>query len=353
MPKKTDDWFDRYKFCQPIGKGGMGVVFLAEDLTTGNAQCVIKQLSNQTSSKTDQSEAIRFFQREAEILRGLNHPGVVRVFDDHVTADGQYFLVMDYVPGKNLDDIVGAYGPFNSEATVEIAIQCCEVLEYLHEQEPPILYRDLKPSNLMLTPDGKIVFIDFGIARSFMPKEAATRVVTTGYSPPEQYFGRPELKSDLYAMGATLGFLLTHVRPKPLAESVPSRFAPDVLPSLNDLVRRLTAHTPEARPDSAKKVRHELYRIYQEIHPDFEIPQDALVSAAVAGGKQRPSGRNAPTDSRMRQSITTQKLDRLAAAKELNKNAGAAAPKPGKSISPHPEKSLWSRIKYWIGLEKS
>jgi eukaryotic-like serine/threonine-protein kinase len=349
VPKKIDNWFDRYKFCQPLGQGGMGVVYLAEDLTNGNGQCVIKQLSNQNSSKTEQTEAVRFFQREAEILRALDHPGIVRVFDDHATEDGQYFLVMDYVPGKNLDDIVAAYGPFNSEATVEIAIQCCEVLEYLHELDPPILYRDLKPSNLMLTPDGKIVFIDFGIARSFMPKEAATRVVTTGYSPPEQYFGRPELKSDLYAMGATLGFLLTQVRPKPLAESVPKKFAPSVLSSLDNLVRRLTAHGPESRPESARTVRHELYRIYKEIHPDFEIPQDEVVPAAVTARKQKTSGRNAPTDSRMRQSITTQKLEALAAAKEPKKNGKqTAAQQKGKASRLRQQKTFWTRLKDWI-----
>jgi serine/threonine protein kinase len=330
----------------------MGVVYLAEDLTNGNGQCVIKQLSNQNSSKTEQSEAVRFFQREAEILRALDHPGIVRVFDDHATIDGQYFLVMDYVPGKNLDDIVAAYGPFNSEATVEIAIQCCEVLEYLHELDPPILYRDLKPSNLMLTPDGKIVFIDFGIARSFMPKEAATRVVTTGYSPPEQYFGRPELKSDLYAMGATLGFLLTHVRPKPLAESIPTKFTKGVLPSLDNLVRRLTAHGPESRPESARIVRHELYRIYKEIHPDFEIPQEELVSSAVAPRSQKISGRNAPTDSRMRQSITTQKLEALASAKEPKTNGKQTVQQKSRASRRRQEKSLWTRIKDWLSPRK-
>ncbi len=346
MPNKTDDWFDRYKFCQPLGQGGMGVVYLAEDLSNANRQCVIKQLSNQTSSKTDQTEAVRFFQREAEILRALDHPGIVRVFDDHVTKDGQYFLVMDHIPGKNLDDIVAAYGAFNSEATVEIAIQCCEVLEYLHELDPPILYRDLKPSNLMLTPEGKIVFIDFGIARSFMPREAATRVVTTGYSPPEQYFGRPELKSDLYAMGATLGFLLTQVRPKPLAESAPLKFAKDILPSLDNLVRRLTAHTPEGRPDSARAVRHELYRIYKEIHPDFEIPQEELISPTAPASKTRAA--NARNDERMRQSITSQNLEALVATRKTKTNGrGQARPRASS------EQSFWERIKGWIGARKN
>src|SRR6185437_1155962 len=116
-------------------------------------------------------------------------------------------------------------GPLNNDLVVRIGIQCAEVLEYLHAQEDPIIYRDLKPSNLILTPDGRVVFIDFGIARQFMPKEVATRVVTAGYS-----------------LGATLSHLLTGVRPKPLTQSNPLGQNPNVLPSLNMLIMSMTAH---------------------------------------------------------------------------------------------------------------
>lgn len=265
----------------------MGVIYLAEDKARGNAQCVVKQLISKPSNPDEQAEGERLFLREVDILKQLDHPGIVKFSDFHVTYDGKYFLVMDYVPGKNLDSIVQNYGPFSSEATVEIAIQCCEVLEYLHEREQAIIYRDLKPSNLMLTPEGQIVFIDFGIARVFMPKQAATRVVTAGYSPPEQYFGRPETRSDLYALGAALGHLCTGVRPKPLSVSTPILSNPEVLPGLDDLVRRLTAHNPEDRPATAREVRYELYKLYHEVHPDFEIPEEALVQQQVAPEKQK------------------------------------------------------------------
>lgn len=284
--QSSADWFQRYRFCQPLGQGGMGVIYLAEDKKHGNTQCVVKQLISKPSNPDEQFEAERLFKREVEILRQLDHSGVVRFSDFHVTDDGKYFLVMDYVPGKNLDSIVQNYGPFGSEATVEIGIQCCEVLEYLHERDYPIIYRDLKPSNLMLTPEGQIVFIDFGIARMFMPKQAATRVVTAGYSPPEQYFGRPETRSDLYALGATLGHLCTGVRPKPLTVSAPGITHPDVIPELDDLIRRLTAHNPEDRPFSAREIRYELYKIYHAIHPDFEIPEEALTALPAAAAKK-------------------------------------------------------------------
>ena len=251
----------------------MGTVYLAEDRSRDGLQCVIKQLTNKYSDPDEQMEAVRLFQREAAILRNLNHPGIVRIFDDYATEDGRYFLVMDYVPGKNLEVMLNTGGPFTGEMVTQMAIQCCEVLEYLHSQDPPVIYRDLKPSNLMLTPDGRIVFIDFGIARSFTPKEAATRVVTAGYSPPEQYFGKPETRSDLYALGATMAHLLTGRRPKPLNVSAPGLQVTGVLDSLDNLCRRLTAHDPEDRPPTALSVRYDLYRIYREIHPDFEVPE--------------------------------------------------------------------------------
>src|SRR5579885_3514444 len=181
---------------------------------------------------------------------------------------------MDYVPGKNLEVMLNTGGPFSNDFTVQLAIQCCEILEYLHSQDPPVIYRDLKPRNLMLTPHGRIVFIDFGIARSFMPQQAATRVVTAGYSPPEQYFGKPETRSDLYSLGATLSHLLTGKRPKPLTTCTPRLLNPDVRPALDDLIRRMTAHNPEERPSTAELVRYELYSIYKDIYPDFEIPEE-------------------------------------------------------------------------------
>lgn len=266
------DWFARYKFLQPIGQGGMGTVFLAEDKFDNGATRVIKQMNHKAGDEFEQSEAVRLFKREAEILRTLNHSGVVHIYDSYASDEGKYFLVMDYIPGKNLDAIIASKGgPLTCDEVVKIAIQCCDVLEYLHCRDEPIIYRDLKPSNLMLTPEGRVIFIDFGIAR-LMPKEAATRVVTAGYSPPEQYFGRPELRSDIYSLGATLHHLLTGHRPKPLTACNPQAQNIEVLNSLNNLVRKMTAHEVEDRPSSAASVKYSLLKIYKEMHPEFEIP---------------------------------------------------------------------------------
>jgi serine/threonine protein kinase len=267
----------------------MGTVYLAEQRQHSNRQCVIKQLTNKYSDPYEQAEAVRLFQREALLLRQLDHPGIVRVFDSHATEDGRYFLVMDYVPGKNLEIMLQTGGIFSSDFATHLAIQCCEVLEYLHTREMPIIYRDLKPSNLMLTPDGRIVFVDFGIARVFMPKQAATRVVTAGYSPPEQYFGKPETRSDLYSLGATMNHLVTGKRPRPLTVCMPQMVNPEVHPQLSDLIKRLTSQTPDERPASARQVRHELYRIYKQFDAGFEIPQEALMEPEepVNGSRRR------------------------------------------------------------------
>lgn len=292
----SDDWSQRYIFRQILAQGGMGIIYLADDKKNENTPCVIKQLILRPTDKYEHDEAVRLFKREAEVLKFLNHPGIVKLIDSHAAEDGHYFLVMDYIQGKTLDELLRKKGTFSSQATVEIAIQCCEVLEYLHKKNPPIIYRDLKPSNLMLTPEGHVVFIDFGIARAFMPQElTATRVVTTGYSPPEQYYGKPELRSDLYALGATMGQLLTGNKPKPLTMSAPGKVNANVLPSLNNLVQRLTANSVTDRPLSAQYVRYELYHIYHEIDLQFVIPEEAKLiewqkqSANKASSQKEPA----------------------------------------------------------------
>lgn len=259
-----DSWFNYYKFLKPIGSGGMGIVYLAYAVKL-NKEVVVKQLASKSDDVYEISEAIRLFEREAKLLRTLSHSGIVPILDYHVTVDGKYFLVMDYIKGKDLSVVLKNFGTFDSEATVEIGIQCCKVLDYMHSQNPPIIYRDLKPSNLMLTPEGKVIFIDFGIARIVNTVDKATKVVTSGYSPPEQYYGRPEPRSDLYALGITMGHLLTGVKPKPLTQSNPIKDNSKVNGQLNDLIFRLTSYNIEDRPKSANEVLSELKVIFQTL----------------------------------------------------------------------------------------
>lgn len=268
----TAQWYDKFRFIQRLGGGGMGHVYLAEDRTRNNELCVIKQLIREKKDLAVQAEEIRMFQREIALLMHLSHPGIVRFIEDHASEDGRFFIVMEYVPGDNLETLVAKYGYFSSEIVVRLGIQCCEVLEYLHGRSEPIIYRDLKPSNLMLRPDGRLVLIDFGIARDFQGQAAATRVITSGYSPPEQYFGKPEMRSDLYSLGATMHQLLTGQRPRPMSQCDPCSLNAEVLPSLGRLVFDLTYQDLNLRPGSATETKFRLFAVYQELHPDFVIP---------------------------------------------------------------------------------
>lgn len=269
---ETKKWFERYNLIGVIGSGGMGQVFLAEDLHNGNQKVVVKQ--TKLDENSDHGQLVKIFFREADLLRRLNHRSIVKLTDEFWSRqEPEYmFLVMEYVPGDNLEKIVSTEGPLSSETVIKIAIQCCDVLEYLHGQQPPIIYRDLKPSNLILRPDGLVVFVDFGIARDFEPKGPSTRVVTSGYAPPEQYFGKPEPRGDIYSLGATMHQLLTAVRPRPLTQCSPATILPTVMKELDTLIRQMTEHEIDLRPPSARVVQFELFRLYKMLHPDFEIP---------------------------------------------------------------------------------
>ena len=330
------NWLDRYRFCQPLGVGGMGQVYLAEDRYNSSSKCVVKQLANKDNDPVEQAEAIRLFKREAQILRQLDHSGIVRIFDSYASQDGKYYLVMDYVPGKNLEVMIKTGGPFNSDLAIQLTMQCCDVLDYLHSREPPVIYRDLKPSNLMLTPEGRIVFIDFGIARLFMPRQAATRVVTAGYSPPEQYFGKPETRSDIYSLGATLSHLLTGQRPKPLASSTPALVNSQVLPSLDRLVRRMTAHNPDDRPPTAAAVKYELMMVYKEIYPDYKLPDKPAASAA-----RSPSAAGQGT-----------KISSTPDWAELSAGSNPAGSTDSRTPASGHERQggLWKRFKQWLEI---
>lgn len=281
-----ESWLDNYNWLQPIGEGGMGAVYLAEDKRNGNAPCVIKQIKYEYKDLASQAEMIKICQREADLLRKLNHRGIVKFLDDHYSVEGLY-VVMEYIPGQNLDAVIAKEGPLDSETVVRIGLQCCDVLEYLHSAEPPIIYRDLKPSNLMLRPDGLVVFVDFGIARDFEPKGPATRVVTSGYSPPEQYFGKPEPRGDLYSLGATMHHLLTGTRPKPLTACRPMSLNSGVMPELDKLVFQLTSHDKDERPPSARAVQYELFTIYKKLHPEFEIPDLGVEEELAENERER------------------------------------------------------------------
>jgi branched-chain amino acid transport system substrate-binding protein len=202
---------NRYRIVKLLGQGGFGAVYQAWD-TTFEAPCAVKE-NNETSDA-----AQRQFSREARLLHNLRHPNLPQVKDYFIISGQGQYLVMDFVEGEDLDEmLVKAGESLPVPQSLDWIGQVCDALMYLHSQNPPVIHRDIKPSNIKVTSQGKAMLVDFGIAKTFDPSLRTTmgaRAVTPGYSPPEQYgTGTTDAQSDIYALGATLYTLLTGKRP--------------------------------------------------------------------------------------------------------------------------------------------
>jgi serine/threonine-protein kinase len=194
---------NRYRIEGQLGKGGMGAVYLAQDLTL-QIQVAVKENLNPSP------EAERQFKREASLLATLRHPNLPRV-TDHFILEGKQYLVMDYIEGEDLASVAKKGTP-SADQVLNWSMWICDALIYLHSRQPPVIHRDIKPANIKLSPDGKLMLVDFGIAKIYDSTETATgaRGLTPGFSPPEQYGGSPtDHRSDQYSLGATLYNLLT------------------------------------------------------------------------------------------------------------------------------------------------
>jgi serine/threonine-protein kinase len=215
---------ERYQVKQIIGQGGMGCIYLAEDLRLEGRLCAVKEVEyDRGLPKEMLEEAQNQFQREATVLARLDHPNLPKVSDFFSINDSDY-LVMDYVPGKDLRQLMmearqnDSYLP--EEDVLDWASQLADALKYLHSQDPPILHRDIKPSNVKLTPSGLVKLVDFGLVKMLAPGEVTITILqgqgTALYTPLEQYggdSGHTDSRSDIYALGGTLYHLLTNEPP--------------------------------------------------------------------------------------------------------------------------------------------
>lgn len=230
----------RYGIVRKLAQGGQSAVYLARDTYAENAERAIKEMSESQLEPEKRQQAINDFMREAQLLFSLDHPALARVIDFFM-ENTRYFLVMEYVPGHNLEDEMVQYRrePLDWEDVTLWGIALAGVLTYLHSQQPAIVYRDLKPANVMLLPDGNVKLIDFGIARRLHPARMADtmQLGTDGYAPLEQYSSRSEPRSDVYALGASLYHLLTGRVP----EAAPLRVAGHQLTQ----IRALNPRVPE------------------------------------------------------------------------------------------------------------
>jgi basic membrane protein A len=222
---------DRYRIVKLLGQGGFGAVYRAWDVSL-ERPCALKE--NLDTSE----EAQRQFKREAVILANLSHPNLPHVIDHFTLSEQGQYLVMEFVEGEDLQSMLDSRGgPLDASQILPWIEQICDALSYLHEQNPPIIHRDIKPANIKITPAGKAVLVDFGIAKIFYPRLRTTvgaQAVTPGFSPPEQYGqGTTDARSDVYALGATLYALLTGQAPPDgvdiMSGNAPSPPAPQML----------------------------------------------------------------------------------------------------------------------------
>ncbi len=256
----------RYLIEAQIGMGGMSTVYKARDMHFPNVVkwVAVKEMVNQARDPLVRKTIVRNFEREANILATLHHPAIPRIFD-YFTEDNRSYLVLEFVDGTDLEALLNqTQGFFPEEQVLGWAIELCDVLEYLHNHKPePIVFRDIKPSNIMINQYGRVVLVDFGIAKHFQVGQKGTMIGTEGYAPPEQYRGEASHLSDIYAVGATLHHLLTRKDPRMEApfyfSDVPVRKVnPSVSPELEAVIATAVQYNPEDRFQSIADMRDAL-----------------------------------------------------------------------------------------------
>lgn len=257
---------DRYLIQEVIGVGGMGSVYRARDLHFPNAVklVAVKEMINQARDPLVRQTIVQNFEREANILVTLNHPSIPRIFD-YFTYDERSYLVIEYVPGKDMEALMAEHKEgFSEDQIISWGIELCDVLEYLHNHKPePIIFRDMKPSNVMVTPNNHIVLVDFGIAKVFRVGQKGTMIGTEGYSPPEQYRGEATPQADVYALGATLHHLLTRRDPRleppfSFGERQIRKMNPSVSIEMEIIVNTALQYNPSDRYPTAQAMKDAL-----------------------------------------------------------------------------------------------
>jgi outer membrane protein assembly factor BamB/predicted Ser/Thr protein kinase len=257
---------NRYAIQEVIGVGGMGSVYRARDLHFPNAVklVAVKEMIIQARDPLVRQTIVQNFEREANILVTLDHPSIPRIFD-YFSHNERSYLVLEYIQGKDLEELLTHTEAFYSEEqVVQWAIELCDVLSFLHTHKPePIIFRDMKPSNVMINQNNHIVLIDFGIAKNFRGAQKGTMIGTEGYSPPEQYRGEASPQADIYALGATLHHLLTRRDPRleppfTFSDRPVRKINPLISAELEEVVDTALKYNPADRYQSAEEVKQAL-----------------------------------------------------------------------------------------------
>ncbi len=286
---------NRYQLESRIGQGGMGAVYKAADTRFNNRSVAIKEMSRAGLTPSRIQEAEDAFERESRLLADLVHPNLPRIYD-YFTEEERSYLVMDFIEGETLEEYLEhkGGGPVNLEQALDWGMQICDVLSHLHTHQPPIIFRDLKPSNVMLS-NGHVYLIDFGIARIFKPGQSHDTVAfgSPGFAAPEQY-GKAQStpRSDIYSLGALLHCLLTGVDPseQPFFFRPASELNPAVPVELENLLTRMLELKVENRPASAQEVAKTLRHIEdQRISGTLTRPTVPCAAASQTAATKAPN----------------------------------------------------------------
>ena len=262
----------KYKVLNEIGHGGMSTVYLAIN-EKANKPWAIKEVRKSVTRSFDILKQSLIL--ETDMLKKLNHknlPSIVDVID----SDENFLIVMDYIEGSTLEKLVNENGAYPQEEVVDWAIQLCDVLQYLHERPKPIIYRDMKPSNVMLKSDGSVVLIDFGTAREFKEQNAGDTIClgTQGYAAPEQFggMGQTDARTDIYCLGATMYHLLTGHNPsEPPYEMYPiTKWKPELSSGLEKVILKCTRKNPADRYQSADELMYAL-KHYRDLETETQL----------------------------------------------------------------------------------
>jgi serine/threonine protein kinase len=284
---------ERYRIVEMIGQGGMATVYQAEDLRLPGKAWAVKEMRADLLPATDRLPAVKAFRREAELLARLEHPSLPRVID-HFSEASRHYLVMEYLEGQTLQEQIEARQdrPFKEKEVVKWALQICDALDYLHTQDRPIIYRDLKPGNIIVDQEGTVKLIDFGIARYFDPskKTDTLKMGTSGYAPPEQYQGggQCDARSDIYALGATMHHLLTGRDPKDqppfsFGQARLRKLNPDLSEGVEYTVKTALAYNPAERYQTAAEMREALLEPEKPAKTHTSVLSQPSVDPAAAG----------------------------------------------------------------------
>ena len=285
----------RYEIVRRIGGGGMGAVYLAKDRNLGDAPRAVKEMVESHLDPTQHEKAIGDFKRESLLLTALEHPCIPTIYD-YFYDEPRFYLVMKYISGGDLASRMRAAvgGRIDEKTVTDWGMQVADVLDYLHSRPKPIIYRDLKPANLMIDGNtGRVMLIDFGIARWVTQQEkGVTAVGTMGYAPPELFSGRVQPASDVYSLGATMFHLLTGSDPQdnPLLifdfskNPRPRQIQPSISSEMEHILMRTVEYKPEDRYRTAGELRNELANHLEKLmsgRVSYGMPAPALGNETV------------------------------------------------------------------------